>query len=175
MTEIAAVVLVLSAINPIRRRYEIPPDRTRVAVGAGVAAAVLLVFGLVGESLLELLDITIPTFRVAAGLVLALVATVDLFRRLPGGGPVPEGWLSSLAPVAFPVLLRPEVVLVAVVVAADAGIAWLAAGAALAFADLVWWADRERNPRWERPLAMLISVLALVMAVDLLVDGVFAL
>ena len=175
MNGIAAILLVVAAVNPVRRRYELPEDRARVAAGAVIAVVVLLTLGLAGEWLLESLDITVPTFRVAVGLVLVLVAAIDLFRRLPGGGPAPDGSVAAFVPVVFPVLLRPEVALAAVAVGADAGVGWLAAGLAVAVADVVWWAERGRYPGVDRALAMALSAVAIVLAIDLLVDGVFAL
>lgn len=175
MNGIAAVLLVVAAVNPVRRRYELPEDRRQVAVGSALALGVLVALGLVGEQLLDVLDITVPTFRVAVGLVLALLGAADLFRRLPGGGPAPDGHGGAIVPVLFPVLLRPEVALVAVVVATDAGIGWLVVGLLVGLADVVWWAERSRTPRIDRALAAVLSVAAIVLAIDLLVDGVFAL
>lgn len=175
MNGVTAVLLVVAAVNPVRRRYELPEDRRQVALGSALTLSVLVALGLAGEQLLEALDITVPTFRVAVGLVLALVAAAELFRRLSGGGPAPDGHAGASVPVLFPVLLRPEVALVAVVVAADAGIGWLVVGLLVALADVVWWAERIRTPRIDRALAAVLSVVAIVLAIDLIVDGVFAL
>lgn len=175
MNEIVAVLLVLVAVNPVRRRYELPSDRRQVAAGAGMTLALLLVLGLTGEAVLEALDITVPTFRVAVGLVLVIRAFVDLVRALPKGGPVPRGLQGAVAPVLFPVLLRPEVGLVAMLVGADAGIGWLVIGALLALLDPVFWAERTGNARLDRAFGAALSAVAIVLAVDLLVDGVFAL
>ena len=175
MTGLVAVLIVLAAVNPVRRRYELPPNRQVVGAGAMLAWVALLSIGLAGEWVLDTLDITVPTFRVAVGLVLAVRALVDAFQSLPEREPVRAGRRAAVVPVLFPILLRPEIVLVAVVVGADAGIGWLAVGLALALADPVWWAERESSARLDRALGVVISVAAIVLAVALLVDGVFAL
>jgi small neutral amino acid transporter SnatA (MarC family) len=175
MNGIIAVLLVLVAVNPVRRRYELPADQRQVAAGAGLTLAAILLLGFGGEALLDALDISVPTFRVAVGLVLAIRAFVDLMRALPEGGPVPPGLRGAVAPVFFPVLFRPEVGLVAVLVGADAGLGWLLIGSVLALLDPIWWAERSRNARLDRAFGAALSAAAIVLAVDLLVDGVFAL
>jgi small neutral amino acid transporter SnatA (MarC family) len=172
---VIAVLLVVVAVNPVRRRSELPSDLRQVAVGAGITFAAILALGLAGEPVLDALDITVPTFRVAVGLVLAILSVVDLIKALPPTGPVPAGLRGAVAPVFFPVLLRPEVGLVAVLVGADAGLGWLLMGAVLALLDPIWWAERTRNARLNRAFGAVLSVAAIVLAVDLLIDGVFAL
>ena len=175
MNGVLAILLVVVVVNPVRRRYELPTDRRQVAVGAGLTLGALVALGLIGESVLDALDITVPTFRVAVGLVVAVCAVVALFRRLPEGGPVEPGLAGAVAPVFFPVLFRPEVGLAAVLIGADAGVGWLLVGAVVALLDPVWWAERNRNARLDRAFGVVLSVAAIVLAVDLLIDGVFAL
>ena len=175
MNALFAVLLTIAAINPIRRRSELPADRRQVGIGAGITLGVLVGLGLGGEALLDALDITIPTFRVAAGLVVVVGALIDLFRPLPAGGPVPAGWAGAVAPVFFPVLFRPVAAVVAVLVGADAAVGWLTVGAALALLDPVFWAERDRSARRDRALGAALSVVAIVLGIDLLVDGIFAL
>lgn len=175
MNGVFAVFLVVAATNPVRRRYELPTNRRQVGLGAGITFAVLAGLGFGGEALLDALDITVPTFRVGVGLVVVAVALIDLFSPLPAGGPVPPGPLGAVAPVFFPVLFRPVAAVVAVLVGADAGVVWLLAGAVLALLDPVFWAERDRSARRDRALGTALSVAAIVLGVDLLVDGVFAL
>jgi multiple antibiotic resistance protein len=59
-----------------------PAHRRAIAARAVlVAAGVLLLFGLVGESVLGFLGISIPAFRVAGGLLLFFTAFDMLFGR----------------------------------------------------------------------------------------------
>ena len=175
MNEVIAILLVVAVFNPVRRRSEVPVDQRQVAVGAGLALVAFMALGLAGGTLLDWLDITVPTFRVAVGLVVAVVAVKDVFTAPPTGGPVEPGLSGAVAPVFFPVLFRPEAALVAVLVGADAAPGWLLVGATLALLDPVFWAERSRNARMDRALGAAISVAAIALAVDLLVDGVFAL
>ena len=58
--------------------------RVRFIIGAravAVAAALLLLFGLAGESVLEFLGISLPAFQIAGGILLFLTALDMLFDR----------------------------------------------------------------------------------------------
>lgn len=173
MTWLVGVLLVLAAINPALRWHELPSDRRQVAVGSGITLAVLLFLGAGGDWILESLDITVPTFRVGVGLVLVIRAIADLLKPVPQAIAPAGGLRSGVVPAFFPVLFRPEVALVGVLVAVDAGIGWMLAGAVLALLDVIWWAGRPRP--LVRSLAALFSVGAVVLAIAVIVDGVFAL
>jgi hypothetical protein len=71
------------------------------------------------------------------------------------------------------VLFRPELALVAISVAVDGGLGRMAFGAILAMllvvAAVVWLR------RFDRALSRGVSVVLIVLAVDRLIDGVFAL
>lgn len=57
-------------------------QKVRMAVmGSLIAMALLLMFGLIGERLLDNFGITLPAFRVAGGLLLFLIALEMLFSR----------------------------------------------------------------------------------------------
>ena len=75
----------------------------------------------------------------------------------------------------FPVLFRPELGLVAVSVAADAGFGPMALGTALGLALVVGAVARLDRPRYQRALGMVFSTALIVLAVDRVIDGVFAL
>ena len=56
----------------------------------------------VGGPLLEALDVSDPSFRIAAGIVAVLAGAADLFRRPPAPEPALAGWRAALVPVAIP-------------------------------------------------------------------------
>ena len=59
--------------------------RRRTALEATlIAGAIVLIFGLCGEWVLETLDVTMPAFRIAGGLLLFLLATDMVFARPSG-------------------------------------------------------------------------------------------
>ena len=73
----------------------------------------------VGGPLLDALDVSEPSFRVAAGIVAALAGAVDLFRRPPSPEPALAGWRAALVPVAIPVVARPALLVLALGAGAD--------------------------------------------------------
>ena len=66
-----------------------------------------------GDPLLDALDVSEPSFRIAAGIVAALAGAVDLFRRPPAPEPALPGWRAALVPVAIPVVARPALLVLA--------------------------------------------------------------
>ncbi len=173
MSVLPAIVLLIAAVNPPRRVTELGSDRRAVASGAALTFAVLAVLGGLGDWLLDIFDITAPTFRVAVGLVLVVRGVVDLFR--PPGPALGAGSGGAVAPVFFPVLFRPEVGLVAISVAVDAGFGPMAMGAAAGLALVVGAVARARRARYQRALGIVFSTALIVLGVDRLIDGVFAL
>ena len=120
-----AAALVL-ALNPARAAFAIPrAGRSRRNV-VGVAAAGGVLGGLAvcaaaaaGAPLLDTLDVSDPSFRIAAGIVAALAGAADLFRRPPRPEPALAGWRAALVPVAIPVVARPALLVLALGAGAD--------------------------------------------------------
>ncbi len=168
-----AILLLTAAVNPPRRRRELPIDAAVVAAGAGLTLAVLLGVGAVGDRLLDTLDISAPTFRVAVGMVLLVRGVIDMVSRPPGPGAEWSGMKGAIVPGFFPVLFRPEIALTAMSVAVDGGVGIMSVGAAVALflvvASVLWL------HRFDRALSIVLSATLIVLAVDRLVDGVFAL
>src|SRR3989442_7506983 len=82
-----------------------PPDRTkmyRVVIYTG--ASLLTIFALVGQELLALFGISLPSFEMAGGLLLLLLALDILFRgeRFAKPGSHED---SGIVPIAFPPLV----------------------------------------------------------------------
>jgi hypothetical protein len=93
------LIALVAALNPARAAFGIPSNKGS-ASALGLAALGGLVGGVgvcavaaLGGPLLDLLDVSEPSFRIAAGAVAALGGIADLFRRhraraaLPGGAP----------------------------------------------------------------------------------------
>jgi multiple antibiotic resistance protein len=84
-----------------------PPDRTkmyRVVIYTG--ATLLTIFALVGQELLALFGISLPSFEMAGGLLLLLLALDILFRgeRFAKPGSHED---AGIVPIAFPLLVGP--------------------------------------------------------------------
>lgn len=97
-----------------------PRDRLRVARKAALAAAaILLAFIALGEFLLDGMNISMPSFRIAGGLVLLLVALKMVLQA--EGGPAfvgeagrPGGADVAIFPLATPFLAGPGAIMAAV-------------------------------------------------------------
>jgi small neutral amino acid transporter SnatA (MarC family) len=179
-----AAVLVL-ALNPARAAFGVPrAGRSRRAV-AGVAAAGGAIGGLAvcaaaiaGDPLLEALDVSEPSFRVAAGIVAALAGAADLFRRPPHSEPALAGWRAALIPVAIPIVARPALLVLALGAGADLGVLVSAGAMAMGIALLIgltagWPADGPggRALRWAgRLLAAALVACGIILTVDGVLD-----
>ena len=59
--------------------------RTMAFRGTGIAAGILLIFALFGDTVLKYMGITLPALRIAAGILLLLLAVDMVFARASGG------------------------------------------------------------------------------------------
>jgi multiple antibiotic resistance protein len=88
-----------------------PAERNRIGVRALVIAfALLAAFGILGESLLTAIGISMPAFRISGGLLLFLIAVDMLFERRSdrrekrATEPLPD---PSVFPLAMPLIAGP--------------------------------------------------------------------
>jgi small neutral amino acid transporter SnatA (MarC family) len=175
------VAAYLAAVNVARTRLGLPEDprgRARPAVLAGGAA---LAFGAVAAlagwsgPLLRSLEITPETFRIAAGFALTIAAVAALLAPRPAAEPVPRGWRAALWPVAFPLLLGPEVMALAVATGTQEGVPATLGATGAALAALLALGALPRRPLPDRVLLWLSRVLGVVLLVAgmwLAVDGI---
>jgi small neutral amino acid transporter SnatA (MarC family) len=177
-----AAVLVL-ALNPVRAAFGVPRAGRSPRSVLGVAAAGGAIGGLavcaaaaVGGPLLDALDVSDPSFRVAAGIVAGLAGAVDLFRNPPSPEPALPGWRAALVPVAIPAVARPALLVVALGAGAEQGFlvsaGAMAAGVALLIGVVAGW--RTEGPG-RRALLWVVRLLAAALVaggVILTIDGV---
>ena len=155
----------------------------------GVAAAILLVFALVGEDLLRGLGISLASFRIAGGIMLFLIALEMVFekrtqRREDRAAKVaddPEVEDVSIFPMAMPMIAGPgsiaSVMLLmarndglrdsAIVLAALGTILLLTLVALLAAGPIM----RRLGARIEAVITRLLGVLLAALAVQFVMDG----
>jgi small neutral amino acid transporter SnatA (MarC family) len=138
-----AVVLVL-ALNPARAAFAVPragrPRREVLGVaaaGGAIGGLVVVVTAALADPLLEALDVSDPSLRIAAGTVAGLAGAIDLFRRPPAPEPALPGRRAALVPVAIPAVLRPALVVTALGAGADRGVLVAVAAMAAGVAALV--------------------------------------
>jgi small neutral amino acid transporter SnatA (MarC family) len=109
----------VAAVNPCRLRLVLPTSREAVALGALLALGSAAALAAVGGAFLRALDISPETFRLAAALVLGLEGARALLLARPAREPELGGLGAALVPVAFPLLLSPGVVALAVAAGGD--------------------------------------------------------
>ncbi|MBD8547641.1 MarC family protein [Sphingomonas sp. CFBP 8760] len=169
-----------------------PAHRKAMAIRAvGVAAAILLVFALVGEDLLHGLGIELASFRIAGGIMLFLIALEMVFEkrtqrredRAAKVAEIPEEAEDvSIFPMAMPMIAGPgsiaSVMLLMsrndglertlVVLAALATILALTLVALLAAGPIM----RLLGAKIEAVITRLLGVLLAALAVQFVIDGV---
>jgi small neutral amino acid transporter SnatA (MarC family) len=179
-----AAVLVL-LLNPARASFAVPrAGRTQeevirvAAIGGAIGGLAVCAAGAIGGPLLDALDITDPSFRVAAGIVAALTGAIDIFRRPPSPEPALPGRRAALVPVAIPAVARPALLVVALGAGAEPGVLVAAAGMAIGVASMVGLVatvpvegPKGRALRWA---GRLFAAALVATGVILTLDGVMA-
>ena len=178
MTTWAVVVAFVATLDPFRRRDALSVTRARdVWAGGALAAVVYALVAVLGATTRDALDVSAPNARLAAGLVLVAAgvhATVRAPASFTTDAPTRTDWL---VPVCFPVLLRPDLALVALAADGAVSVATIAGSAVLAVAVTgAWWsaAPEAADRRVVRGASGVLSVALVVAAVRLLLDGLFA-
>jgi len=174
------LVAVVAAVNPCRARGALPESsaaRVRpIPLVVGGALLILTVAGLAWWSgpLLDSLQITSETFKIAAGFVAVLAAGYAFVVAVPAPEPELTGWRAGIWPVWYPRLLGPEVMFLAVTAGTGSGVMATTAASAAAVAALGALAP-VRGPVARRVLVWLgrLFAAALVLAgIWLTVDGI---
>jgi small neutral amino acid transporter SnatA (MarC family) len=174
---VSSLLAVLAAVNPLAVAVALWPRERRqlTAIAAAIALAVAVVCAAVSDPILDALDVTLGTFRVAAAVVLGLAGARWLVAGAPtvsADGPA-AGPGRLVVPLLIPVLITPQLVMVSVSVGADEGVVLVAAGAAVSLA-LAWAATiapKRHRGGWTAGVR-LVAALAVAAAVGLAVDGV---
>ncbi|MBN2113649.1 MAG: hypothetical protein JW785_05915 [Acidimicrobiia bacterium] len=171
----------VAAFNVARTRLGVPEDEGGRARPGVLAGGALLVLGVVAAlaaasgPLLRVLEITPETFRIAAGFAGVIAAAVVLVMPRPAAEPLPRRWRAAVWPVAFPLLLGPEVLALAVATGSQEGVAATVAAAAGALVALFVLGFLPRRPLPDRVLVWASRVLGavlLLVALWLAVDGI---
>jgi small neutral amino acid transporter SnatA (MarC family) len=182
---LGVIVCFVFVVNPARALASVAPALLRtgrfVAMTGSATAAVLgIVLVLLHEPVLDLLSVSEPTFRLGAGLVIAamglraLVLAPEPWTEGLGGGR-----LVAFVPIAFPVLVTPELAVTAVDLGADEGTGIAIAGVLVAMAlaaVLGTWprlAEERPPPPWLLPVGRVLGAGAVVFGVARAVSGVF--
>ncbi len=173
------IIAAFASLNPFRI------GRVTGAVAAGPTAAGLVAVGAVavlaaafGGPILDALSLSDGSAIVGAGVVLVLGGLVTVGPWALRGQATGGGWRDALVPVAIPVALRAEVLVLAVACGAG-GRGWpFSLGAALAVAA-AWavsrWrpADGSAGDRVQRWAAQAIALATVALGIGVIVEGAF--
>jgi multiple antibiotic resistance protein len=168
-----------------------PGQRRKMAARAvGIAAGILLFFGLLGEDLLDSLGISLAAFRIAGGIMLFMIALEMVFekrtqRREARAQEVdanPEHDDVTVFPMAIPMIAGPgSIASVMLLMAKSEGLqetlAVLAALAAILVLTLLALLAagplmRLLGHRMEAMLTRLLGVILAALAVQFVIDGI---
>jgi small neutral amino acid transporter SnatA (MarC family) len=176
------LVAFMAAVNPPAVAASLPngwrANPTVLAVAAATATAITVVVALLAERFLDWLQVEPETFRVAAGIVMALgggIAIIFGRWRTVSGEEASEGWLAGIFPLAIPLVIGPWVVAALISYSVDHG-EGMAMGAVLpaAAAGLALTAIAWRPKAGFDGAARIMGLLLLAIAAGLIVDGVRA-
>lgn len=181
MNSVLAIVAYLAALNPARTRLGVPQsgttraDMARLGVGTAVGVAALLGLAAASGRLLDALQISPETYRIAAGFVLVIVAAWMLFVPVPPDEPAPPGQARHIWPVAFPRVVSPETLALALTTGASDGLGVTTAGllvAGLALVALGPISTAGLGGRLMGSLGRVTSLFLVVVAIWLAIQGV---
>jgi small neutral amino acid transporter SnatA (MarC family) len=178
------ILVLVAALNPARAVFGIPRRERSprgsvglAALGGAVGGLIVCATAALGDPLLDLLDVSDPSFRIAAGAVAVLGGIGDLFRRPPPPEPALAGWGAAFVPVAIPVMARPVLLVLALAAGADrsvlVAIGSMAIAVALLSALTDWWTTDGPRGRVLRWAGRLLAVGLIAGGVILGVDGAF--
>jgi small neutral amino acid transporter SnatA (MarC family) len=176
MTLTLLVLAMIAAANPFRAVAARPADARYGVVVAAIAAtgAFVLCSVVVSGPLLDLVDVTGPSARIAAGIALLVVALKDAFLAPPAAEPAPRGWRSGVVPLAFPVIFSPALALLAIAGAAERGAAVTLAAAAIALAPVALMLVFGPRTGPVRAMTASAGALGTGLAALVVLDGVYA-
>lgn len=164
-----------------------PEKRKSMALRACIiATALLLVFGVAGESILTFIGISMPAFRIAGGLLLFLTALDMLFERRTQrreGQQAEADHDPSVFPLATPLIAGPGAIATMILLVGQAGPSWAGTFAILGLLVammLVTYAFLLASPPMERMLGRtgtivitrLLGMLLAALSVQFVIDGV---
>ena len=168
----------VAAVNPARLRPALPGSEDGAEpfpALAGAAAAFVVCLAVVAFStdVLSALDITPETARIAAGMVAALVGFRVLVSPTRTSEPRLGGNLAAVVPVAFPLLLTPELVALVLIFGATEPAARSVGGLGLALLVGVFAARMaHRRPTVWLASARLLAAVLILVGVALIVEGI---
>lgn len=169
----------LATVNPPAAAVALVRDRRTdrprsVIAGTAVAAAVLVGLAAAADPILDLLDIDLGTYRLGAGVVIAVAGLRWLVAGAAPAAEEPDEDRRLAGYVAFPVLLTPGAVVLAVSVGAEHG--WIDAAVGVLVAVVLGgvglYLRRSMPHLLMAGLVRMLGAAATVLGVAIAVDGI---
>ena len=174
-----AILGFLATVNPAAAALALVRDRRTdrprsVVAGVVLAAIVLVTLAAAADPILDLLDINLGTYRLGAGVVIAVAGLRWLVAGAVTPCEEPDDDRRLAGFVAFPVLLTPGAVVLSVSVGAEHGAAGAAIGAVLAvvLAGVGLYLRRALPHLLMMGLVRMLGAAATVTGIVLAVDGI---
>jgi small neutral amino acid transporter SnatA (MarC family) len=164
--------------NPFRWRLSVPERAGLVRprpllLGLVLLTAVAAAMGVWAESILEWLQVSPESWRIAAGVVVIGAGLWVLAFPQRTVEPELRGMWAGVVPTFFPVLLAPELFVVLASTGADEGVAVTLWALVLPVATVLALATGERTPTTViTGLSRLTAALAVVVGVALIISGI---
>lgn len=106
------------AANPFRLEACAPVTvgtrRQALVVAVAITLTAVGLFVLLSDPILEVLNVSGSSSRIAAGVAVLVVGIRDLFVQPPPPEPALDRWRAGMVPMAFPTLLTPALLILAV-------------------------------------------------------------
>ena len=176
MTLTLLVLAMIAAANPFRALAARPPGATGETVMAALTATMVLAWisAVLSGPLLDLVDVSGPNARIAAGIALLVVALKDVFAAPPTAEPALTGWRAGVVPLAFPVIFSPALALLAVAGAAERGVALALTATAIALVPVALALSVAPAMRRVRAMTTFTGALGTGVAALVVLDGIYA-
>ncbi|MDG1366396.1 MAG: hypothetical protein P8I99_03945 [Acidimicrobiales bacterium] len=175
MTTTLLFLALLAAANPIRV-HAVRPGVVTPQVLAFASATVLALgaaFALLSGPMLGLVDVSVSSARIAAGVALIVVSVRDAIGPVPQPKPSLVGHRTGIVPVAFPAALTPPTALLMIAAGADRGVG-LAVAVLAGVLVVVLAALCSPRLRGLRPLLAATGAGGVAVGVLVAMDGVLA-
>lgn len=169
----------LATVNPAAAALALARDRRTdrprpLAAGTAVALAALVGLGAAAAPVLDALDVNLGTYRLGAGVVIAVAGLRWLAVGAAAPVPEPDDDRHLAGFVAFPVLLTPGAAALAVSVGAEHGaitVAWTVA-VAVVLGGFGLYLRRSLPPLLTGGVVRFLGAAATVVGVIVAVDGI---
>ena len=173
-----ATLAVLTTTPAVRCRLAIGPDPSKAVRRAALGGLALLggLTVLIGPLIATTADVSAPTARIAAGLVMAITVLPDLWRQPVVASTTDPEWHAGVVPVVLPELFGPPLAAALTAAAIDLSVAPTVGlvGTAVAFVALVDRIPGARSPnRMLRAVIAMRAAAALAIGLALVMSGVY--